>query len=122
MSMNGKHSLNCDLCLFDRYRQDKMVSLIDDSIVTWLLTCICAPQCIRNPYIIAKLVEVLFVISPTSSQYSGLQVTVCVIKMILLSIRVKITIFIFLSFFVKTDYESSFGTECIGRLSNEILH
>lgn len=53
-----------------------MMALIDDSIVTWLLTCICAPQCIRNPYVIAKLVEVLFVISPNASQNTGLHVTV----------------------------------------------
>lgn len=34
---------------------------IDHSIVTWLLTTVCAPQCIKNPYVLAKLVEVLFV-------------------------------------------------------------
>lgn len=99
-----------------------MVSLIDDSIVTWLLTCICAPQCIRNPYVIAKLVEVLFVISPSSSQYSGLQVTVCVIKKDFgfWSQLCQNSNFIF--FIVLTDYESSIGTECIGGLSDEILH
>lgn len=34
---------------------------MDNSIVTWLLTTVCAPQCIKNPYVLAKLVEVLFV-------------------------------------------------------------
>lgn len=38
---------------------------IDHSIITWLLTCVCAPQCIKNPYVTAKLVEVLFVFTPT---------------------------------------------------------
>lgn len=49
-----------------------MINLFDNSIITWLLTCVCAPQCIRNPYVTAKLVEVLFVISPSVPQNSGL--------------------------------------------------
>lgn len=36
---------------------------IDHSIITWLLTCVCAPHLIKNPYVTAKLVEVLFVFS-----------------------------------------------------------
>lgn len=36
---------------------------IDHSILTWLLTSVCAPQLIKNPYVTAKLVEVLFVFS-----------------------------------------------------------
>lgn len=36
---------------------------IDLSIITWLLTCVCAPHLIKNPYVTAKLVEVLFVFS-----------------------------------------------------------
>lgn len=36
---------------------------IDHSIITWILTCVCAPHCIKNPYVVAKLVEVLFVFS-----------------------------------------------------------
>ena len=30
--------------------------------MTWLMVMICAQDCIRNPYLIAKLIEVLFVI------------------------------------------------------------
>lgn len=42
---------------------------MDHSIVTWLLTCVCAPHLIKNPYVTAKLVEVLFVFSlgPTNN-------------------------------------------------------
>lgn len=52
------------------------MTLFDDSVITWLLTCVCAPQCIKNPYVTAKLVEVLFVISPSVQQNTGLQITV----------------------------------------------
>lgn len=41
---------------------------MDQSVVTWLLSLICAPQLIKNPYLTAKLVEVLFVISPSIQQ------------------------------------------------------
>jgi ubiquitin conjugation factor E4 B len=41
---------------------------MDTSIVTWLLSLVCAPHLIKNPYLTAKLVEVLFVISPTIQQ------------------------------------------------------
>lgn len=36
---------------------------IDSVLITWLLVVICAQDCIRNPYLIAKLIEVLFVIN-----------------------------------------------------------
>ncbi|KAH8418760.1 hypothetical protein KR222_001367, partial [Zaprionus bogoriensis] len=36
---------------------------IDHSIITWLLTCVCASHLIKNPYVTAKLVEVMFVLS-----------------------------------------------------------
>lgn len=44
---------------------DAVLEDIDHSIITWLLTSVCSPQCIKNPYVTAKLVEVLFVTSPT---------------------------------------------------------
>ncbi|XP_057335851.1 ubiquitin conjugation factor E4 B [Microplitis mediator] len=36
---------------------------VDNALITWLLVTICTPHCIRNPYLIAKIIEVLFVIS-----------------------------------------------------------
>lgn len=48
-----------------QYSMEVVFECLDQSIITWLLTCVCAPQLIKNPYITAKLVEVLFVTSPT---------------------------------------------------------
>jgi ubiquitin conjugation factor E4 B len=42
-----------------------VIDCIDQSIVTWMLSLVCAPHLIKNPYLTAKLVEVLFVTSPT---------------------------------------------------------
>ncbi|OXU26331.1 hypothetical protein TSAR_003121 [Trichomalopsis sarcophagae] len=40
-----------------------VVNNVDTVLITWLLVLICAQDCIRNPYLIAKLIEVLFVIN-----------------------------------------------------------
>uniref|UniRef100_A0A1B6DV73 Ubiquitin conjugation factor E4 B n=1 Tax=Clastoptera arizonana TaxID=38151 RepID=A0A1B6DV73_9HEMI len=37
---------------------------MDDSMISWLLVTICTPQCIKNPYLVAKIIEVLFVLNP----------------------------------------------------------
>ncbi|XP_015113341.1 ubiquitin conjugation factor E4 B [Diachasma alloeum] len=42
-----------------------VASNMDNSLITWLLVVICTPHCIRNPYLIAKIIEVLFVINPS---------------------------------------------------------
>lgn len=36
----------------------------DGRLMTWLLGTICSASLVRNPYLIAKLVEVIFVIMP----------------------------------------------------------
>ncbi|XP_075165456.1 ubiquitin conjugation factor E4 B-like [Haematobia irritans] len=46
-----------------QHSQNDIRNAIDHSIVTWLLTSVCAPHMIKNPYVTAKLVEVLFVFS-----------------------------------------------------------
>lgn len=38
---------------------------MEDSLITWLLVTICSSSMVRNPYLVAKLVEVVFVILPT---------------------------------------------------------
>lgn len=35
-----------------------------DKLLTWILVCICKPAAFKNPYLIAKLIEVLFVLNP----------------------------------------------------------
>ncbi|KAL0120658.1 hypothetical protein PUN28_008383 [Cardiocondyla obscurior] len=42
-----------------------VASNMDNSLITWLLVVVCTPHCIRNPYLIAKIIEVLFVINPS---------------------------------------------------------
>ncbi|CAK9828567.1 Ubiquitin conjugation factor E4 B [Anthophora retusa] len=42
---------------------DVIVNNMDNSLITWLLVVVCTPHCIRNPYLIAKIIEVLFVIN-----------------------------------------------------------
>ena len=42
-----------------------VVNNLDNSLITWLLVVVCTPHCIRNPYLIAKVIEVLFVINPS---------------------------------------------------------
>ncbi|XP_022173840.1 ubiquitin conjugation factor E4 B [Myzus persicae] len=36
-----------------------------DKLLTWILVCICSPAAFKNPYLIAKLIEVLFVLNPS---------------------------------------------------------
>lgn len=38
---------------------------MENSLITWLLVTICSSSMIKNPYLVAKLVEVVFVIIPT---------------------------------------------------------
>ncbi|XP_068966391.1 ubiquitin conjugation factor E4 B [Bombus flavifrons] len=41
-----------------------IINNMDNSLITWLLVVVCTPHCIRNPYLIAKIIEVIFVINP----------------------------------------------------------
>ncbi|GLV34489.1 Ubiquitination factor E4B [Carabus blaptoides fortunei] len=36
----------------------------EDSLISWLLIAICSSHCIKNPYLVAKIIEVVFVINP----------------------------------------------------------
>lgn len=49
--------------VYSRFSPGVVVNNIDTVLITWLLVLICAQDCIRNPYLIAKLIEVLFVIN-----------------------------------------------------------
>jgi ubiquitin conjugation factor E4 B len=39
-------------------------SSLDDPMLTWLLACLAHPQYFTNPFLVSKLVEVLFVVNP----------------------------------------------------------
>ncbi|KXJ68611.1 hypothetical protein RP20_CCG002478 [Aedes albopictus] len=54
-----------DFILFCMQHSIGVIDFVDNSIITWILTLVCAPHLIKNPYITAKLIEVLFVTSPT---------------------------------------------------------
>ncbi|KAG7198729.1 hypothetical protein KM043_001720 [Ampulex compressa] len=48
-----------------QFKPAVVASNMDNSLITWLLVVVCTPHCIRNPYLIAKIIEVLFVINPS---------------------------------------------------------
>lgn len=54
--------------MHSRNRIEVIIDCLDETIVTWILSLVCAPHLIKNPYLTAKLVEVLFVISPSIQQ------------------------------------------------------
>lgn len=54
-----------------QYAMEVVFECMDQSVITWLLTCVCAPHMVKNPYITAKLVEVLFVTSPSIQSASN---------------------------------------------------
>ncbi|KAF7992765.1 hypothetical protein HCN44_005109 [Aphidius gifuensis] len=48
-----------------QYSPTIVANNMENSLITWLLVVICTPHCMRNPYLIAKIIEVLFVINPS---------------------------------------------------------
>ena len=47
-----------------RFSPGVVADCMEDSLITWLLVAACSPHCIKNPYLVAKIIEVLFVINP----------------------------------------------------------
>lgn len=41
-----------------------LVDGMEDSMITWLLVAVCSPHCFKNPYLVAKIIEVLYVLNP----------------------------------------------------------
>ncbi|XP_014272947.1 ubiquitin conjugation factor E4 B isoform X2 [Halyomorpha halys] len=57
-----------------QYMPSVVAETMDDTLFTWLLVCVCTPSAIKNPYLVAKVVEVLFVlVSGLLSRHSVLQ-------------------------------------------------
>jgi len=54
-----------DFLLFGLQFLPQVVSAnMDHTLVTWLLVCVCHPHYFSNPYLVSKLIEVLFVVNP----------------------------------------------------------
>jgi len=52
--------------VFDfRYAPKAIEFKFFDKLLTWILVCICSPAAFKNPYLTAKLIEVLFVLNPS---------------------------------------------------------
>lgn len=60
----NKGFVNCYLLFSHRYSPQVLYEPCVQDIVTFLVVFICSQNYIRNPYLIAKLVEVLFVTNP----------------------------------------------------------
>lgn len=48
-----------------QYFPNVIADNMEDSMITWLLVTICSSNMVKNPYLVAKLVEVVFVILPS---------------------------------------------------------
>jgi ubiquitin conjugation factor E4 B len=42
-----------------------MMDNVDQSLMTFTLTAVCSPSYFKNPYLVAKIIEILFVINPS---------------------------------------------------------
>lgn len=54
-------------CYFSRFVRKVVLDYMEDSLLTWLLVAVCNGHRIKNPYLVAKIVEVLFVMDPAIS-------------------------------------------------------
>ena len=48
-----------------RYFPNVMLDNVDQNVMTFILTAVCSPTYFKNPYLVAKIIEVLFVINPS---------------------------------------------------------
>jgi len=42
-----------------------MMDNVDQNLMTFILTAVCSPTHFKNPYLVAKIIEILFVINPS---------------------------------------------------------
>ena len=49
---------------FFRYFPSVMSDALDQNLLTFILTSVCTPAFFKNPYLVSKLIEILFVINP----------------------------------------------------------
>ncbi|XP_046405422.1 ubiquitin conjugation factor E4 B isoform X2 [Ischnura elegans] len=48
-----------------------MMDYVSEPMIRWLLVMVCCPHLVRSPYLVAKLVEVLFVMCPDVLEHMG---------------------------------------------------
>ena len=51
-----------------------MSDSLDQNLLTFILTAVCTPTFFKNPYLVSKLIEILFVINP------AVQVRMCLVN------------------------------------------
>ena len=56
---------------FSRFLPTLVVEHIDHSMLSWFLVAVCSQHCFKNPYLVSKIVEVLFVIHPNVQDRTG---------------------------------------------------
>ena len=54
-----------DEFLIVRYFPSVMMDNVDQNLMTFILTAVCSPSYFKNPYLVAKVIEILFVINPS---------------------------------------------------------
>lgn len=47
-----------------RYSSKVITENMEESMITWLLVTACSSHLIKNPYLVAKIIEVIFIINP----------------------------------------------------------
>ena len=50
--------------LFFRYFPNVISDYLDHNMLTFILCVVCTPHYFKNPYLVSKLIEILFVINP----------------------------------------------------------
>ncbi len=61
---NCKKNANVNPFFLCRYFPSVISDCLDQNLLTFILTSVCSPTLFKNPYLVSKLVEILFVINP----------------------------------------------------------
>ena len=56
--------INIVFIIFFRYFPNVISDYLDHNMLTFILCVVCTPHYFKNPYLVSKLIEILFVINP----------------------------------------------------------